>query len=239
MRLGMQLTVKEVVKTVKAAGYTGEIPQVPSILIGAVDMSPLEVTGLYHTLAAEGVYTPLHAIREVLNAEGQPLKRYPVVLDQRFSVQSTFELQHALQAVLREGTGRSVYNSFPESLPLAGKTGTTNDQRDSWFAGFSGEHLAVVWVGKDDNAKTPLSGASGALQVWADLMRQLPTQGVNQQPPEGVSFDWIDASTGLLSSEQCEGAMWLPLHNDFKPKESAECKIKENPGEEHWWQKIF
>ncbi len=239
VRLGMQLTVKEVVKTVKAAGYTGEIPQVPSILIGAVDMSPLEVTGLYHTLAAEGVYTPLHAIREVLNAEGQPLKRYPLELDQRFSVQSTFELQHALQAVLREGTGRSVYNSFPESLPLAGKTGTTNDQRDSWFAGFSGEHLAVVWVGKDDNAKTPLSGASGALQVWADLMRQLPTQGVNQQAPEGVSFDWIDSSTGLLSAEQCEGAMWLPLHNDFKPKESAECKIKANAGEEHWWQKIF
>ena len=132
-----------------------------------------------------------------------------------------------------------MYNSFPESLPLAGKTGTTNDQRDSWFAGFSGEHLAVVWVGKDDNAKTPLSGASGALQVWADLMRQLPTQGVNQQAPEGVSFDWIDANTGLLSAEQCEGAMWLPLHNDFKPKESAECKIKANTGEEHWWQKIF
>lgn len=237
-RLGMQLTLKSVTKTLKSAGYEGEIQQVPSILIGAVDMSPIEVTGIYHTLAAEGVHTQLHAIREVLNAEGQPLKRYPLELDQRFSIQSTFELQYALQAVLREGTGRSVYNSFPESLPLAGKTGTTNDQRDSWFAGFSGEHLAVVWVGKDDNSKTPLSGASGALQVWADLMRQLPTQGVNQQAPEGVSFDWIDATTGLLSAEQCEGAMWLPLHNDFKPKESAECKIKAG-SEDHWWQKIF
>ncbi len=238
VRLGMQLTVKAVAKTVKAAGYDGELQQVPSMLIGTVDMSPMEVSGIYHTLAAEGVYTPLHAIREVLNAEGQPLKRYPIELDQRFSPQSTFELQHALQAVLREGTGRSVYNSFPQSLPLAGKTGTTNDQRDSWFAGFSGEHLAVVWVGKDDNSKTPLSGASGALQVWADLMRQLPTQGVNQQPPEGVSYDWIDTATGLLSAEQCEGAMWLPLHNDYIPKESAECKIKVG-SEEHWWQKIF
>jgi penicillin-binding protein 1B len=238
VRLGMQLTVKAVAKTVKSAGYDGELQQVPSMLIGAVDMSPIEVTNMYHTLAADGVHTPLHAIREVLNADGQPLKRYPLELDQRFSGQSTFELQYALQAVLREGTGRSVYNSFPASLPLAGKTGTTNDQRDSWFAGFSGEHLAVVWVGKDDNSKTPLSGASGALQVWADLMRQLPTQGVSQQPPEGVSFDWIDASTGLLSAEHCEGAMWLPLHNEFKPKESAECKIKAD-SEEHWWQKIF
>ena len=238
VRLGMQLTVKAVTKTIKAAGYDGDIPQVPSILIGAVDMSPIQVTNMYHTIAAEGVHTPLHAIREVLNAEGQPLKRYAIELDQRFSPQSTFELQHALQAVLREGTGRSVYNSFPQSLPLAGKTGTTNDQRDSWFAGFSGEHLAVVWVGKDDNSKTPLSGASGALQVWADLMRQLPTQGVNQQPPEGVSYDWIDTATGLLSAEQCEGAMWLPLHNDFKPKDSAECRVKAG-SVEHWWQKIF
>jgi len=238
VRLGMQLTVKAVIKTVKAAGYDGEIPQVPSILIGAVDMSPIQVTNMYHTIAAEGVHTPLHAIREVLNAEGHPLKRYAIELDQRFSPQSTFELQHALQAVLREGTGRSVYNSFPQTLPLAGKTGTTNDQRDSWFAGFSGEHLAVVWVGKDDNSKTPLSGASGALQVWADLMRQLPTQGVNQQPPEGVSYDWIDTATGLLSAEQCEGAMWLPLHDNYKPKESAECKLKAS-SVEHWWQKIF
>lgn len=238
VRLGMQLTVKSVVRTIKQAGYQGELPQVPSLLIGSMDMTPLEVTGMYHTLAADGVYTPLHAIRDVLNAEGQPLKRYPLELEQRFSVQSTFELQYALQAVLREGTGRSVYNSFPESLPLAGKTGTTNDQRDSWFAGFSGEHLAVVWLGKDDNSHTPLSGAAGALQIWADLMRQLPTRGVNEQAPEGVSYDWIDATTGLLSAEQCEGALWLPLHNDYKPKESAECHIKAS-GEEHWWQKIF
>lgn len=238
VRLGMQLTVKSVARTIKQAGYPGDLPQVPSLLIGSVDMTPMEVTGMYHTLAADGVYTPLHAIREVLNAEGQPLKRYPLELDQRFSVQSTFELQYALQAVLREGTGRSVYNSFPESLQLAGKTGTTNDQRDSWFAGFSGEHLAVVWLGKDDNSQTPLSGAAGALQIWADLMRQLPTQGVNEQAPEGVSYDWIDSATGQLSAEQCEGALWLPLHNDFKPKESAECHIKAS-GEEHWWQKIF
>ena len=239
VRLGMQLSVKAVAKTVKSAGYNGDLPQVPSMLIGSIDMSPMEVAGMYHTLAAEGVYTPLHAIREVLNAEGQPLKRYPLELEQRFSTQSTFELQYALQAVLREGTGRSVYNSFPESLPLAGKTGTTNDQRDSWFAGFSGEHLAVVWLGRDDNSQTPLTGAAGALQIWADLMRQLPTQGVNQQAPEGVSFDWVDATTGLLSAEHCEGALWLPLHDEFKPKESAECKIKEDTSEEHWWQKIF
>ncbi|MES2825887.1 MAG: penicillin-binding protein 1B [Pseudomonadota bacterium] len=237
-RLGMQLSLKAVAKTIKAAGYPGEVPLIPAMLIGAVDMSPIEVAGTYHTLAAEGVYTPLHVIREVLNAEGQPLKRYPLELDQRFSMQSTFALQFALQAVLREGSGRSVYNSFPESLPLAGKTGTTNDQRDSWFAGFSGEHLAIVWVGRDDNSQTPLTGAGGALQVWADLMRQLPTRGVNQRNPEGMSFSWIDSQTGLLSAEDCDGAIWLPMRDEYRPTEAAECNSKAI-NEEHWWRKIF
>ncbi len=237
-RLGMQLTLKAVAKTIKAAGYPGDVPLIPAMLIGTIDMSPIEVAGMYHTLAAEGVYTPLHAIREVLNSEGLPLKRYSLELDQRFTMQGIFALQFALQAVLREGTGRSVYNSFPESLPLAGKTGTTNDQRDSWFAGFSGEHLAVVWVGRDDNSQTPLTGAAGALQVWADLMRRLPTQGVNQQAPEGMSFDWIDAQTGLLSADGCEGALWLPMRNEYKPTQSVECILKPIV-EEHWWRKVF
>ncbi len=90
-------------------------------------------------------------------------------------MQSTFALQFALQAVLREGSGRSVYNSFPESLPLAGKTGTTNDQRDSWFAGFSGEHLAVVWVGRDDNSQTPLTGAGATAMVPLGIKISSPT----------------------------------------------------------------
>ncbi|HTF83808.1 MAG TPA: penicillin-binding protein 1B [Cellvibrio sp.] len=236
-RLGMQLGLENVYDTVKAAGFEGRIPGVPSMLLGSVDMSAFDVAGIYHTLAAEGVYTPLRSIREVLTADGQPLRRYPLELEQRFSLESTFQLQYALQMVLREGTGRSVYNQFPESLPLAGKTGTTNDQRDSWFAGFSGEHLAVVWLGRDDNSATPLTGSGGALQVWADLMRQLPTQGVNLQPPEGVSFDWIDAATGMLSAEHCEGAVWLPLRDSQRPEQQSDCRLKE--GGRNWWQRLW
>lgn len=236
-RLGMQLGLDKVAETIEEAGFDGHIPAVPAILLGSIDMSVFEVAGIYHTLAAEGVYTRLRAIREVLTADGQPLRRYPLELEQRFTPASTFQLQYALQLVLREGTGRSVYSQFRESLPLAGKTGTTNDQRDSWFAGFSGEHLAVVWLGRDDNSATPLTGSGGALQVWADLMRQLPTQGVNLQPPEGVSFDWIDSSTGLLSAEQCEGALWLPLRENQRPQKSVSCNLKES--EKRWWQRLL
>lgn len=236
-RLGMELGLGTVVKTIKRAGYADNVPQLPAMLLGAVEMSPLEVAGIYHTLAAEGVYTPLHAIRDVLTAEGKPIKRYPLELEQRFDAEAIFQLQFAMQRTLREGSGRSAYNQIPSSIDLAGKTGTTNDQRDSWFAGFSGEHLAVVWLGRDDNSQTPLSGAGGALQVWADFMKQLPTRSLEQEPPPGVSFDWIDLTTGKLSAETCEGSVWLPLRDDFRPLESVDCKMAGNPIK-NFWQKL-
>ena len=237
-RLGMTLGLDRVAKTVKRAGYEGKVPELPSMLLGSIDMSPLEVAGMYHTIAAEGVYTPLHAIRDVLDADGKPLKRYPLELEQRFSNESTFMLQYAMQRTMREGTGRSAYNQVSSTIDFAGKTGTTNDQRDSWFAGFSGEHLAIVWLGRDDNSATPLSGAGGALQVWADFMKHMPTRSLEQVPPVGVSFDWLDAATGKLSAETCEGAVWLPLRDDFRPLESVDCHLANKNPIKSLWQKL-
>ncbi|WP_062063952.1 penicillin-binding protein 1B [Cellvibrio sp. OA-2007] len=233
-RLGMTIGLDRVAKTIKQAGYAGDVPKLPAILLGSIDMSPLEVAGMYHTIAAEGVFTPIHAIREVLAADGKPLKRYPLELEQRFSIESTFQLQYALQRTLREGTGRSAYNQIPSHIDLAGKTGTTDDQRDSWFAGFSGEHLAVVWLGRDNNSATPLSGAGGAMQVWADFMKQVPTRSLEQIPPAGVSFDWLDTATGKLSAETCEGAVWLPLRDEFRPLDSVDCHQDRNPLKSLW-----
>jgi penicillin-binding protein 1B len=238
-RLGMQLGLRQVANTLKQAGFSGYIPPVPAMTLGSVEMSPYEVAGVYHTLAAEGSYTPLRAIRDVLTATGEPLKRYPLRIEQRFTPQSAFALQYALQTVLREGTGQSVYNRFSADLPLAGKTGTTNDLRDSWFAGFSGEHLAVVWVGRDDNSPTPLTGSSGALQIWADLMTKLPTRGVNVTPPDGVSFDWLDRDTGALSAEGCENAVWLPLTTEFAPRHAVECRLAKAKRERSWWHRFW
>lgn len=237
-RLGMQLGLESVYDTLRQAGFEGDIPAVPSILLGAVEMTPLEVAEIYNTLAAEGVHTPLRAIREVMTAEGEPLKRYPLAIAQRFSPEASFQMQYFLQLALREGTGQSVAHRLPQDLALAGKTGTSNDRRDSWFAGFSGEHLAVVWLGRDDNQPTPLSGASGALQVWADLMQELPTQGLPLSPPGDLSFDWLDEQTGLLSAEHCEGAVWLPLRESQRPEVDKRCRADRNdkPG---WWKRLW
>lgn len=239
VRLGMQVGLAQVAQTIERAGFDGAIPQVPAITLGAIAMSPYQVATTYHTLATEGSYTPLRAIREVLTAEGEPLNRYALTLQQRFSSGSSFALQYALQTVLREGTGQRVYNQFPASLPLAGKTGTTDDQRDSWFAGFSGQHLAVVWLGRDDNSSTPLTGSGGALQVWADFMQSLPTLGVNLEPPVDVSFDWVDRTSGQLSAEGCENAIWLPLPEGYGPTQSSHCHLQQQRRERSWWHRFW
>lgn len=242
-RLGIEVGLKNVAATIAAAGFDGRIPAVPALTLGSLDMSPFEVAGIYHTLAAEGVYTPLRAIREVLTATGEPLRRYPLQLQQRLSPQAAFQTQYAMQLVMREGTGRGVAGRLPASVPLAGKTGTTNDQRDSWFAGFSGEHLTTVWLGRDDNGETPLTGSNGALQIWADFMRDLPTQGVNIFPPEGVSFEWFDNASGSMSREDCEGAVRLPVRDDFRPAHTVGCQsegnVDDNGEARSWWQRAW
>jgi penicillin-binding protein 1B len=106
---------------------------------------------------------------------------------------------------------------------MAGKTGTTNDLRDAWFAGYTGNYLAVVWVGNDDNRATGLFGATGALPVWVDMMKQLHPVSLVQVQPENVQWQWADHDSGLLSAENCPGAVYVPFRNDTVPQEAVAC----------------
>ena len=124
---------------------------------------------------------------------------------------------------MRSGTGRSAYGSLPESLNLAGKSGTTNDTRDSWFAGYSGNHVAVVWLGLDDNKVTGLTGSSGALPVWTNVMKQLRQEPVNLRQTDNVQWQWIDSASGDLSAEGCDGALYIPLLRQTVPRRATVC----------------
>jgi penicillin-binding protein 1B len=114
---------------------------------------------------------------------------------------------------------------------VAGKTGTSNDYRDSWFAGFSGAHLVVVWVGHDDNAPTALTGTTGALPVWTRLMSSITTSSFEPLMPEDVEDRWIDYYTGYETSLFCAGAALrmpfligtrLPRSESCEPGQSVE-----------------
>jgi penicillin-binding protein 1B len=147
-------------------------------------------------------------------------------------------VQFAMQSVMEEGTGKSAYQRLPRSLALAGKTGTTNDQRDSWFAGFSGADVAVVWIGRDDNGATPLTGATGALQVWTDIFSRLPTESLDIYASPDIEYLWVDGVTGLLSGENCRGARLIPFTQSQRPHAYASCDWVENPVL-HWMKKWF
>ena len=225
-RLGLDLGVPNVLKTLERLGASHKWPAYPSMLLGAGGLRPIEVADMYQTLANGGFNTPLRGIRSVLTADGEPLKRYPFQIQQRFDPGAIYLTQYAMQRAMREGTGRSAYNRLPQSLNLAGKTGTTNDSRDSWFAGFSQDLLAVVWLGRDDNGKTSLTGATGALQVWTDFMRRADPLPLQMPVPDNVSYAWVDARSGLGTDERCPDAVQMPYIRGSEPAPGPGCGIQ-------------
>ncbi|HLA29743.1 MAG TPA: penicillin-binding protein 1B [Pseudomonas sp.] len=225
-KLGLELGVPTVLQTLERLGVEHKWPAYPSMLLGAGALSPMDVANMYQTLANGGFNTPLRGIRNVLTAEGEPLKRYPFQIQQRFDSGAIYLLQNAMQRTMLEGTGRSVYTQLPRSLALAGKTGTSNDSRDSWFAGFSQDVLAVVWLGRDDNGPTPLTGATGALQVWTDFMRKADPLPLDMPVPDNIVQAWIDASSGQGSDPSCPNAVQMPYIRGSEPVAGAACGIQ-------------
>ena len=225
-KLGLELGVQNVLKTLERLGVTRKWPAYPSMLLGAGALTPMEVADMYQTMANGGFNTPLRGIRSVLTAEGEPLKRYPYQIQQRFDAGAIYLLQNAMQRTMREGTGRSVYSRLPSSLALAGKTGTSNDSRDSWFAGFSQDLLAVVWLGRDDNGPTPLTGATGALQVWTDFMVKADPLPLDMPLPDNVVQAWVNATSGQGSDPSCPNAVQMPYIRGSEPVPGQACGIQ-------------
>lgn len=210
-RVGLQVGVRKLVDVIRRAGVKAPLEEVPSLLLGAGGMSPLEVAQLYQAIAADGFTLPLRTIRDVYTADGKPIKRYGLEMQQQFDPARVQQIAWAMQAVLREGTAQAAYERFPFGLHLAGKTGTTDDQRDSWFAGFSANYNTVVWLGRDDNSKTPLTGATGALTVWTTLMAALPNQSLPDPSHGNIEWQWIDKLSGNRTDEGCTGARRMPI----------------------------
>lgn len=224
-RLGMEVGVAEVLKTARLLGADHDWPAFPSMLLGAGSLTPLQVAQMYQTLANGGFHTPLRAIHNVLTADGEPLGRYPLHVEQRFAAAPVYLVREAMRRAMTEGTGRSAYNRIPRDLRVAGKTGTSNDLRDSWFAGFAEDLLAVAWMGRDDNGKTSLTGATGALQLWSELMRSASPSSLSDQVPEGVTEVLVDPEQGLQVIEPCEGVLRMPYMVGSEPDYGHFCGV--------------
>ncbi len=231
VQLGMELGLDSVIDTLGKLGIQEKIDAYPSLLLGAVELPPIEVLQMYQTIAAGGYKTPLRAIIAVTDQENTTLQRYPLTVEQAVDPGAVFCLSNALQAVTTMGTASGLQRLLPEGLTVAGKTGTTNDLRDSWFAGFSGMHVAVAWVGRDDNKPTGLTGATGALGVWAATMAGINTSPLQPQPPDTINWYYADISTGQIFNQKCDTAQetLLPFINNGLLPEVVSCgKLEKN-----------
>lgn len=227
VNLGLDLGIDAVVRRLQTLVPAAAIRAYPSLFLGAMELSPLEVTQFYQVLAGRGFRTPLKSILAVLDHDGEPLSRYPLAVEQVAATEPVYLTTYLLTQVVQRGTARSAAQRLPDRLPLAGKTGTTNDLRDSWFAGFGSDVLSVVWVGRDDNQPAGLTGASGALQVWTDIMQELGPRPVDLTPPDGVV--WQKILAGQRTDPDCPQASMFPFTIPHLPEGYLPCRPQAEP----------
>ena len=226
VNLGVTLGLEKVQKEFEL--LTGRKPrnQFPSFLLGAEPMSPLEVSELYSNFASGGFNLKPKAVIDVLDSAGSPLSHHSIVLEQTINPTISNTLNRSLELTMRRGTGR--FSSFSKS-GVAGKTGTTNDNRDSWFAGFDDNKLAVFWVGRDDNKSSGLSGASGALKVWDASLRRIGVSPLSI-PKDETLID-IEYSTGKMARPSCADTVRIPVRDLTKLSTKAGCSLGKTLGE--------
>lgn len=203
VNLGMSVGLDKVAQTVQRFGMPTQ-QQLPSMLLGAGDLSPFQLAQMYNGIANGGFYTPLRAVQAVISASGKPLKAFPLQVTQIAPPGAIYQITSMMRQVVQHGTGEPALRILPPGLVTAGKTGTSQNDRDSWFAGFSGSDLVVVWIGYDHNQPTGLTGEVGAVPVWAHIMASIGTLPLSMPPPEGVSDIWVDFTTGDQATPGCD-----------------------------------
>ena len=208
-RLALEVGLRRVVETARRMGVSSRLQPVPALALGAFEVTPVELATVYATLAAGGVRRELYGLRGVLDREGRPVTARALRPPQRaLSEETAYFLVSMLQGVLERGTGASARLQGVTD-PLAGKTGTTNGRRDSWFVGLSPDRTTLVWVGYDDNSRTRLSGARAALPIWGRFTWAVRPAGGYPRfaPPAGIVTAVIDPRTGELATDLCPRVM--------------------------------
>ncbi len=205
VRVALQVGMPQVVALAKEMGLAEELEPRPSLALGAFEASPLEMSEVYSTLAAGGLRPDVHGLAAVIDRDGEAVSGDDLPSPHRaLPAESAYLVTSMLQGVLVRGTAAAAH-SLGVDGPLAGKTGTTNDRRDNWFAGYSPERVTIVWVGYDDNAPTTFSGARAALPIWSKFTAAVrPAAGYADFPrPSGIVEATVDPTTGQLATPLC------------------------------------
>ncbi len=227
--LGMDVGVEKIGQRYAELIGGAAPPAFPSLLLGAIDLSPLQVARLYGNFASGGFDAIPNPVIAVLDSGNQTIEGFPIALRQTVAPDVSEQMTAALMATMSHGTGR---RSPYANSGIAGKTGTSDGNRDSWFAGFDGRHLVVIWVGRDDNKATPLTGSTGALAVFNKLAEKI---GIDALPP--ARGDMLDPATGLRSRERCGEVITLPLPENLDLPYVDGCGDSIRDSIRSWWSR--
>lgn len=255
-RLALDVGLERIVEQAHAMGVESRLQAFPALALGAFEVTPLELASVYSVLASEGLRRETHGLAGILGPDGEPLAARELAKPERvLTAQTAFLVTSVLQGVLDRGTAASVRAQGLHD-PLAGKTGTTNDRRDSWFGGYSPERVSLVWVGYDDNSSTRLSGSRAALPIWANFTWKVrPAGGYSVfDQPSGISTAVIDPLSGQLATDECSQVLTevflagtVPshicrLHGGWVSEAAwppREARQKKGKGPLRWFKKIF
>lgn len=207
VNIGMKVGLSKVIDTQKAMGWDNvEIPKVPAMLLGAYTISPYDVTKLYQTIANQGGRIELTTVDTIADRQGNIIYQHDKTAKQVVPPEAAFQTLFAMQQTVERGTARSLQNDYAD-LRLAGKTGTTNDARDTWFVGIDGKNISTVWLGRDDNGETKLTGASGALQIYKDYLSHTYIEKLKLNKP--ANMKWVGITQH--GSWNCDSNRVIPV----------------------------
>jgi penicillin-binding protein 1B len=229
IRLAMAVGLDKVAATAHRMGIESEVQQVPASALGSAEVTPREMATVYSTLANGGVRPVLHGLAVVLDPEGKPVREpKPKAPEAAINPQVAFITTSVLEGVVERGTARGV-RRYDIPGPLAGKTGTTNEARDSWFAGYRPDRVTVVWVGRDNPGATTLSGSRAALPIWGLYMKAaLGDTGQGKfAEPAGLEHAVICRQSGLLARPICPSRVDEVFLPGQKPTQV--CNLRHEP----------
>ncbi|MBV1904766.1 MAG: penicillin-binding protein 1B [Pseudomonadales bacterium] len=198
--LGLKLGVQEVGSRFAQLTQQKTKKRYPSFMLGAVEMSPMQVSELYSVFASGGFHSPLRTVTEVIDETGKPLKRYALKIQQLVAADNIIQLNTLLKIVMTHGTGKS---SKFRNAGIAGKTGTSDQSRDSWFVSFDDKRLSTVWIGYDDNRASKLTGSSGALKVWDAFATKVKVSSLGIPASFSLETVTVDYQSGLRAEQSC------------------------------------
>ncbi|AUG99870.1 penicillin-binding protein 1B [Prodigiosinella confusarubida] len=205
VNLGMAVGLDKISATLQLLGIPKSVIQpVPAMLLGSISLTPMEVAQEYQTIASGGNRAPLSSLRSVIAEDGTVLYQSFPQAERVVPAQAAYLTLYGMQQVVERGTARSLMAKFSK-YHLAAKTGTTNDLRDSWFAGIDGKEVAITWVGRDNNGPAKLTGANGALTIYRRYLENETPLPLMLTPPEGISSMTVDSSGNFICNGSSAG----------------------------------